>query len=213
MFIFFLSFRQLYLDIKKQIEEIDESKKEQVGVTFLFIVVVSCYECCSREITGMRRSDPFKIVFKCSLARKLCSTMLLKGVVFFGWMFNGFKQVTGLSKDSPCAGLRCSGRAFRLFLGAPLPGSTPPDRFALRPSRVWLVNRRAGYLKKKAADEPLVFCLAVGKSSQFVINYFTLPHCCDLKTSFLSFFPVVEYGEEGSSELGRLRTFPGLIIG
>ena len=119
---------------------------------------------------------PFKVVFKCSLARKLCSTMLLKGVVFFGWMFNGFKQVSGLSKDSPRADRRWSGRAFRLFLGASLPGSTPPDRFALRPSRVWLVNRRAGYLKKKAADEPLVFCLAVGKSSQFVINYFTLPH-------------------------------------
>lgn len=27
-----LFYRQLYLDIKKQIEEIDESKKEQVGV-------------------------------------------------------------------------------------------------------------------------------------------------------------------------------------
>ena len=83
-FFLFCFFRQLYLDIKKQIEEIDESKKEQVGVTFLFIVVVTCYKCCSREITGMKRSDRFNIVFKCSLARKLCSTMLLKSVVFFG---------------------------------------------------------------------------------------------------------------------------------
>lgn len=40
--VFYLVFRQLYLDIKKQIEEIDESKKEQVGVTFHFTVVVTC---------------------------------------------------------------------------------------------------------------------------------------------------------------------------
>ena len=80
---FYLVFRQLYLDIKKQIEEIDESKKEQVGAIFHF-TVVTCYERCSHEITSMKRTDPFKIVFKSSLARKLCSATLLKGVVFFG---------------------------------------------------------------------------------------------------------------------------------
>lgn len=57
---FYLVFRQLYLDIKKQIEEIDESKKEQVGAIFYF-TVVTCYERCSHEITSMKRTDPFKI--------------------------------------------------------------------------------------------------------------------------------------------------------
>lgn len=52
MFFFLLFFRQLYLDIKKQIEEIDESKKEQVGVTFHFIFVIIWNECSPHEITG-----------------------------------------------------------------------------------------------------------------------------------------------------------------
>ena len=50
---FFLSyfFRHLFLNIKKHIEEIDESKKEQVNITFHFIVVI---ECWSYDITSMK---------------------------------------------------------------------------------------------------------------------------------------------------------------
>ena len=69
------------MDIKKQIEEIDESKKEQVGVTLHLILIVPCYECFPLEITGMERIDSFMIDLS-SLVRKLCSTMVLNGVVF-----------------------------------------------------------------------------------------------------------------------------------
>ena len=86
------------MDIKKQIEEIDESKKEQVCLAFHFILVVPFYECFSHEITGSKGIESFMI--ELSSLRSNISTTVLKGMLFGCsmdfWIFNGFKEATGL---------------------------------------------------------------------------------------------------------------------